>query len=205
LKTLQDRFHFVGGPAEIKPRYNIAPSQEAPVVVDEGGRALRLFRWGLIPAWAKDAAIGSKLINARCETVPDMPSFREPFKKRRCLVVADGFYEWAGGKPMRVVLRSHRSFAMAGIYDVWRDPGGREVRSFAIITTEAAGALRAIHDRMPVILDSGAEEPWLDAEADAKDLRRLLVPCNDELLDAYEVSNLVNAPGNDVAGCIEKV
>jgi putative SOS response-associated peptidase YedK len=124
--------------------------------------------------------------------------------------VADGFYEWAqppGAKsktPMRIVLKSREPFAMAGLYDRWKDAEGREIGSFTIITTEAAGALKSIHDRMPVILDPGAEDPWLDAKSDPKDLRRLLVPCHDERLDAYEVSTLVNAPANDLPACIEK-
>jgi len=210
LKTLKERFRFADGPAELKPRYNITPTQEAPVVVEDGGRALRLYRWGLIPSWAKDPAIGHKLINARCETLPDMPSFRGPLKRMRCLVIADGFYEWVkptGTKaktPMRIVLGSRKPFAMAGLYDIWKSPEGQELRSFTIITTEAAGALKAIHDRMPVILDTGAEDPWLDPKSDPKDLRRLLVPCHDELLDAYAVSPLVNSPAHDLAACIEK-
>ena len=204
LQSLQERFRFVRSPAELRPRYNIAPSQEAPIVVDEDFRALELYRWGLIPSWAKDTAMGHRLINARAESLADLPSFKESFRRRRCLVIADGFYEWAKAAdaktkvPMRIVLSDHRAFAMAGLWDAWQDGEGKEVRSFAIITTEAAPALRAIHDRMPVILDPGAEDPWLDPKTDPKELRRFLVPSRDEGLDAYEVSPLINSPADDL-------
>src|SRR5579859_6385875 len=140
IKTLRERFGLKAAEQlELVPRYNIAPTQEAAVIVEDGGRALRMFRWGLIPSWAKDAAIGHKMINARAETAAEKPSFRKPFRSRRCLVVADGFYEWraaAGGKvPTRVVLPSREPFAMAGLWDSWKSPEGKEVRTFTILTT----------------------------------------------------------------------
>jgi putative SOS response-associated peptidase YedK len=211
LHTLKARFGFSAGPVTLPPRYNIAPTQNAPIVIEDQGRRLDLFRWGLIPSWAKDPAIGHKMINARAETVMEKPSYKRPFQRTRCLVVADSFYEWRkepGGKgkvPMRILLRSHQPFAMAGLWDRWLDPAGKEIRSFTVITTSAAGVLQPIHDRMPVILPQEAEDQWLDPKADPEKLRALLVPSADNLIDAYEVSPLVNSPTHDVPACVQKV
>lgn len=208
LKELRERFQInVSDILELTPRYNIAPSQEAPVVMEDGGRALRMLRWGLIPSWAKDAKIGHTLLNARAETVAQKPSFRKSFQSRRCLVAADGFYEWqrsaAGGKtPMRAVLPSREPFALAGLWDIWKSPQGQDVRTFTIITTAPNGAMRAVHDRMPVILPRDAEEKWLDARTPPGDLESLLTPWAGAL-EIYAVSPLVNSPRNESAACAE--
>lgn len=208
LATLRRRFGFSSAPAEFKPRYNLAPSQDAPVVIEDGGRRLELFRWGLIPSWAKEAAIGHKMINARAETLMEKPSFKKPFQSRRCLVLADGFYEWrrtdAKTKvPMRIALRSRQPFAMAGLWETWKDPEGRDIRSFAIITTAANEALKAIHERIPVILRPESEGGWLDPGARTERLNELLLPFSGGELEAYEVSPLVNSPKNDSPACAE--
>lgn len=206
LKTLTARFRLDAAPDELKPRYNIAPSQEAPVVVLEGGRRLVLCRWGLVPAWTKDLAAARKLINARAESLERLPSFREPFRRRRCLVVADGFYEWArigGGRvPMRVARRDRGLFAMAGLWDEWTGPLGQALRSFAIVTVPANETLRPIHERMPAVLGRDAEDLWLDPAAGRFELGRALGPCPADALEAYEVPSLVNSPANDAPACV---
>jgi len=211
LAALLARFG-ASAPASEPPawrRFNIAPSQQAPVIIHEAGRRLESLRWGLIPPWAKDPRIGSKLINARAETLLQKPSFKRPFLKTRCLVPADGFYEWkrtlgAGLKtPLRFVLRSGEPFAMAGLWDAWRDAEGRAVRSFAIITTAANELMRPVHDRMPLILPREHEAAWLDPAADPAALTRLLEPSAAPDMSATEVSTLVNSPKNDLPACLE--
>ena len=160
------------------------------------------MRWGLILSWAKSASVGNRLINARAETVAERPSFRTALVRRRCLVIADGFYEWqrAGNarRPMRVVMQTGEPFAFAGLWDSWRGPEGEIVRSCTIITTAPNEVLRPIHDRMPVILPRGMESFWLDPDVEDRDtLSNILVPYPGEEMEAYEVSHLVNRPGND--------
>ena len=191
---------------DFQPRYNVAPQQPVLAVLrrDDVLRAEPL-RWGLIPFWAKDPAIGNKMINARAETVAEKPAYRAAFGKRRCVVIADGFYEWragAGGKqPMRIRLASQAHFAMAGLWESWRPPEGEPVLTCTVITTTANDHMRAIHDRMPVILDSAAAQLWLNPAAPAADLSALLAPYPGEL-DSYPVSRLVNSPRNESAECI---
>lgn len=192
---------------EITPRYNIAPGQQAPVIVNEGRVSLRLMQWGLVPSWAKDPAIGNKMINARAETLTEKPSFKRLIGKRRCLVLTDGFYEWRKeGKrkvPMRFVLKSREPFAFAGLWDSWRKPDGTELQSYTIITTQANEFLKPVHDRMPVILDSLAQKTWLDPDVtDPRVLTVLLQPFPSELMEGYDVSTLVNSPANDSLQCI---
>jgi len=210
LEKLSARFGF-GPPAfPLKPRYNIAPTQEAPVIVSEDGapRSLELFRWGLIPSWAKDPAVGNRMINARAETLSEKPSFRRPFQRTRCLVLADGFYEWkalpgrAGKTPYRIAEVSEEPFAMAGLWERWKAPDGRETRSFAIVTTRANSSLAPIHDRMPVVLDRAGEGAWLDPKAGPSDLKALLDPCPEGRLRVYPVSTAVNSPKNDSPECL---
>ncbi|MDQ0287366.1 putative SOS response-associated peptidase YedK [Desulfofundulus luciae] len=184
------------------PRYNIAPGQAVPVIVGgESGRLLKVMRWGLIPHWAKDASIGSRLVNARTETVLSKPAFRDSFRfRRRCLVPADGFYEWKReGKrstPYRIVLPDKEVFAFAGLWDRW-DSSEESVFSFAIITTEASESMKEIHSRMPVILSVEEEYgEWLEA-GDFNTLRKLLRPYEGRL-HIYPVSRLVNSPKNDM-------
>jgi putative SOS response-associated peptidase YedK len=209
-EDLATEFGLVEVPGEYRPRYNIAPSQPVAVLLaGKDGPQLRFLRWGLVPFWADDPAIGHRLINARAEGVATRPAFRRPFERRRCLVLADGFYEWRrdpGGKaPMLVRLASRRPFALAGLWDRWvpRD-GGEPLDTCAIVTTEASPLLRPIHDRMPVILDRGEREEWLRRETSPDRLRALLRPYRGEL-EAYEVSRLVNSPANDVPACVEPV
>jgi len=187
----------------IVPRFNIAPSQPAPVIIaSEKGRQLEMFRWGLVPSWSKSETTSYSLINARADTIQEKPSYKRPFQKTRCLVLADGFFEWQnpGTKkkiPFRVTLKSRKPFAIAGIWDAWKKPDGTELRSFALITTDAAKSLLYIHDRMPVILDPKEYDAWLDAKTDTKELLPMLNPLEDEKINAYQISDMVNKPEND--------
>jgi putative SOS response-associated peptidase YedK len=192
------------------PRYNIAPSQPVAVVPNDGLLKLDYYVWGLIPSWAKDPSIGSRMINARGETLAEKPSFRAAFRRRRCLILADGFYEWQqtpGGKtktPMYIRLKSGEPFAFAGLWESWNSPDGSQVLSCAIITTEPNPLMAKIHNRMPVILPQAAHMPWLHSgEADTKALSALLKPYPAEEMVAYPVSKLVNSPANDVPAVIE--
>ena len=202
IGELQGRFEFVGADLPHTPRYNIAPSQLLLAVLDGGERRAAHLRWGLIPSWAKSVSVGNRLINARAETVAERPSFRTALARRRCLVLADGFYEWQrmgnARIPMRVTLKSGEPFAFTGLWDSWRDPNGEIVRSCTIITTEANDLLRPIHNRMPVILPSEMESFWLDHEvADPAVLSSVLIPYPSESMDAFEVAPSVNKPAND--------
>lgn len=195
---------------EFTPRYNIAP--QTPVAAigrsSEGELRIGLLRWGLVPWFAKDPSIGPTMINARAETITRKPAFREAFERRRCVIPADGFYEWKredGRKvPMRIRLPDGRPFAFAGLWERWRDPQGETLHSCAIVTVDANDVLRPIHDRMPVILDASGREAWLDPERSTDELIALLRPYAGEL-DAYEVSRLVNKAANDGPECFEPV
>lgn len=193
----------------VQPRWNIAPTQAAPVVREDGGqRHLVLLRWGLIPSWASDASIGAKLINARAETLAEKPAFRGALRQRRCLVVADGFYEWKSeGKakqPYYVTRKDREVFAFAGLWERWTplDAGSRAraLESFTIVTTEATGKLRDIHLRTPVILDASGAERWLAAPDPA-----VLRAIDPDLLDLYPVGTRVNAVANDDPSLVEPV
>ncbi len=194
-----------------RPRYNLAPTQLMPVVINDGQRVLDAYRWGLIPSWAKEAAIGNKLINARCETVSEKPSFRSAFKRRRCLVLVDGWYEWKQTTKPKTPFFFHRKdrkpLALAGLWEEWTAPDtGEVVRTCALITTGPNALMEPIHDRMPVILPQGAQELWLRPEAlEASVLQPLLVPFVEDALTAYEVARVVNSPSNDVPACVERV
>lgn len=206
-------FDFLERP-NLPPRYNAAPTQELPVVrrrADAGGRELVPMRWGLVPFWADDPSIGSRMINARSETALGKASFRNAMRERRCLVPADGFYEWKaapGGarQPFRIVARDRGPFAFAGLWEVWKGPKGapldRPLQSFTILTTTANPALRPLHERMPVILDPAAFDAWLDPGMPAGEAASLLRPCPDDWLDVYPVSTRVNAVRNDDEACI---
>lgn len=192
------------------PRYNVAPTQLAPVAINDGGRRkLRLMRWGLVPSWAKDPAIGNQMINARAETLTQKSSYRKPFEKQRCLIPSTGFFEWqevAGTRskiPMRIFLKDQKAFALAGLYDRWKQPDGNELHSFTIITTLANELVRPIHARMPVVLHKRDYNAWLDPEfKDTSKLSPLLVPYSSELMQAYEISTVVNSPKNDIPECV---
>ena len=211
MEELAQRFGFEGGGLSRQARFNIAPGQETLTVVSDGSRNnARYMRWGLIPSWAKDASAGSRMINARAETIDARPAFRNAFERRRCLVLADGFYEWMMvGKrrtPVRVILRSGEPFAFAGLWETWRSPEDVVVTSCAIVTTTPNAVLQPIHNRMPVILPREAESLWLDmGRASPDELRRLLAPYPAADMEAYEVSSLVNSTGNDTPYVIERV
>ncbi len=202
LGELAQRFEFDGDWLAFESAYNVAPTHEVLTVVGGDARRAGYMRWGLIPRWAKDARIGSRMINARAETVAEKPAFRDALRRRRCLILADGFYEWQrNGKerrPMRVVMRSGEPFAFAGIWSVWKDPDGNRIPSCAIITTTANDALRPIHDRMPVILTKEAEKLWLDRSVeDPAAITSVLAPYPSDSVEAYEVSPLVNSVANN--------
>jgi putative SOS response-associated peptidase YedK len=208
LDEIVAAFDVASAPPRVRTSYNIAPTQPVAVVlVRDGVRSLDEMVWGLIPAWAKDRGIGSRMINARAETLHQKPSFRRPLATQRCLVVADGFYEWRqvgnAKKPMYVHLVSRRPFGFAGLYDVWTSPEGETVHSCTIITTVPNELLQPIHDRMPVILPRAAEDEWLsDDVRSPNDLLRLLRPYPADEMVAYPVSRLVNLPQNDGPECI---
>lgn len=197
----------------LPPRYNVAPTQDVPAVRrgEDGERHLALLRWGLIPFWADDASIGSRMINARAESAAQKNAFRTAFRRRRCLIVADGFYEWQkpatkGGRkqPYRVTLTDGGLFAFAGLWESWREPAsGETVESCAILTTDANEDLAQIHERMPVILDPAGYDTWLDPDTDPADAQALLSPYPAERLTAYPVPTRVNAVANDDPGVIE--
>ncbi len=169
-------------------------------------RSLTLARWGLIPFWAKDPAIGNRMINARAETVAEKPAFRSSFRRRRCGVIADGFYEWqrsAGGKrPHLLRLKNQTPFAIAGLWDRWEGRDSTAVESFTLITTQPNDLAARVHDRMPVILDREGLARWLE-ESEAEKLLELLKPFPAEGMEAYAVSTFVNNPANDSPRCVE--
>lgn len=192
----------------LAPRYNIAPTQPvAAVRAAEGGRELALLRWGLIPPWAKDLSIGARMINARAETAAEKPAFRSAMKQRRCLILADGFYEWqttgAGKQPFYFRVEGGRPFAFAGLWEQWRGPQGDQIESCTILTTEANDLVRPLHDRMPVILRPEDYARWLDpALRDAGAVADLLAPYPADAMLTYPVSKAVNRVSNDGAELI---
>ena len=197
IGDLAQRFEFDGSDFSYDPGYNIAPTESVLTVRNVDGREAAFMKWGLIPFWATDPKIGARMINARAETVAEKPAFRNALKKRRCLVLADGYYEWqktpTGKRPFRIIMRSAEPFAMAGLWETWRDPQGNVVPSCTIITTAANDYIAPIHNRMPVILPRESEELWLDSGIEsAASLSHLLIPTPEDTLQAYEVSTIVN-------------
>ena len=193
-------------PDEMPKRYNIAPGQNITAIANTHEPRADTFKWGLIPAWAKDHKIGNRLINARGETLAEKPSFRAAYKKQRCLIPATGFYEWRrNGRtktPMHIALKSGTPFAFAGLWDVWHAPTGERIQSCTIITTEPNDLMAPIHNRMPVILPADAYDAWLAPE-ERTDLRELLVPYTAREMIAHPVSTLVNSPRNDTPDCLK--
>ena len=192
------------------PSFNIAPTQEIPVVINEDGNRLIMCRWGLIPPWAKDLSISSRMINARAETLAEKPSFKGPFKKHRCLIVADGFYEWertdSGKIPVYITMKDGRPLGFAGLYSDWRPLEGEVIRTCTIVTTEPNDLLEPIHNRMPVIIKPNDRDRWLDpGEHYLEKLSSLLVPYPSDEMEAWEVSRAVNSPGYDSPENIEPV
>lgn len=194
-----------------KPRYNVAPTQMVPAIIAHNDkRRLGELRWGLIPSWAKDAKIGYQTINAKAETVTDKPAFRQSFQRKRCLIPADGFYEWQklgeSKQPYRIVLKDRAAFGMAGLYDTWVDPAtGNKLSSCTIITTTPNRLMADIHNRMPVILRPEDEDLWLDRSCqDEASLKRLLIPYSADAMRAYKVSAAVGNVRNDSPELIEE-
>ncbi len=208
-EQLQAVFSGLSVPEQIQPRFNIAPTQPVAVVPNNGKFQLDYFTWGLVPAWAKDPHISLRLINARAETLVEKPAFRSAFRRRRCLILADGFYEWRrepdsrSKTPMYIRLQDGQPFAFGGIWENWQSPDGSNILSCAIITTEPNSLMQTIHNRMPVILPETAYSVWLDTrEPEVSELQSLLIPYPAEKMTAFPVSTLVNSPINDDARCI---
>jgi putative SOS response-associated peptidase YedK len=207
VDSVAEAFEIEEYPSSITPNYNIAPTQEVAAVVEEDEkRKLEMLHWGLIPSWAKDPSIGNKMINARAETIAEKPSFRRAFKVRRCLILADGFYEWKktdGGKqPYHVKMEDGSLFAFAGLWETWQN--GEEIRSCTIITTDANDLMSDIHHRMPVILHPEDYAMWLDHDFEEKEvLTALLRPYPADVMEAYPVSRRVNKPSNNEPSVLE--
>lgn len=205
IEDLLERFDLINWEMiELSPRYNIAPSQEVLAIVEgESGHRGGFLRWGLVPSWANDPKIGYKMINARAETIDEKPSFKRLLARRRCLIIADGFYEWKkeGNRktPYHIYLKDRQPFAFAGLWDRWNQDG-EMIQSCTIITTEANELMKDIHDRMPVILTKESQKVWLDRSLqDEKQLKSLLVRFAPTLMEANTISELVNSPKNDGA------
>lgn len=198
---------------ELNPRYNVTPSQTIPIVREdaEENRELAFVRWGLIPSWAKDIAIGNSLINARSETAAEKPSFRSAFKRRRCIIPAGGFYEWQrqDGKrkqPWYFRMADGSPVSIAGLWEHWQGNDGQVIESCSILTTSANELMAPIHERMPVILNHGDDETWLNPKlTDVAVLQEFCRPCSADILSAYPVSQMVNSPKNDSIDCIAPI
>jgi putative SOS response-associated peptidase YedK len=195
------------------PRYNIAPTQNVLCVRQnkDGNNECVDLRWGLVPSWAKDLKMGARMINARCETVAEKPSFRTAFKKRRCLVMADGFYEWKkqadGKQPYYITRKDDQPFGMAGLWEAWRDKAADDapwIETCTIITTSANTLMQTLHDRMPVIFEPDQFDMWLDKDfSERQPLEQMLIPFANDELQAVPVSRIVNNAGNESPECIK--
>ena len=213
LEELKENFPIDKAACEVTANYNVAPSQEVLAIVRQAGENwLDRFHWGLVPFWAKDITIGNRMINARSETISEKPSFRNAFKKRRCLILADGFYEWKGEKgrkqPMFITLPDGRPFAFAGLWETWNPKSDSEslYKSCTIITTQASESFSEIHHRMPVILKSKIYEPWLDPHNDNLDeLKNILQYETIQELVSHPVSKQVNSARHNDPTCIEPI
>jgi putative SOS response-associated peptidase YedK len=196
---------------ELSPRYNITPTQAVPAVraAESGARSLAMLHWGLVPRWAKERAIGNRMINARAETLAEKPAYRDAFRRRRCLVLADGWYEWQavpGDKqPWFIRMQDGRPFGFAGLWERWKDPAtGEPLESCTIVTTDAAESIHTIHPRMPAIVPEQQWDRWLDPDgSDTGKQSQLLRPFEEQTLQAWRVSRLVNAPKNEGPRLIE--
>ena len=205
-KEIKEIFNLDQIEIELKPSYNIAPTQDVAVIIENGNSKLTAMRWGLIPFWVKDISIGSKLINARSETIDEKSSFKHSFQKRRCLIVASGFYEWqkrgSNKSPYFIHFKDKKSFCFAGIYDNWKSPDGDKITSCSIITTKASDNLKNIHHRMPVIIPENNFSLWFK-NSDTNTLKQLLIPYTKNDLDFYEVSTEVNSTKNNYPELID--
>lgn len=204
-----DQFEGFGFPTQFVPRYNVAPSQPVLALPNDGHNVATFFVWGLIPSWSKEAGSGKRLINARGETLAERPAFRAAYRYRRCLIPADGFYEWKvlpGTRtkvPHLIRLKTHKPFVFAGLWAEWGASDGSPVRSCTIITTCPNALMAPIHDRMPVILGAEDYAEWLDpAPRLPESLNHLIKAASPDQMEAYAVSTLVNNPGIDQAECV---
>lgn len=200
-KELEERFRATFYSEDLErynplPNYNVAPTQMHPVITQEEPKIIHLYRWGLIPSWAKDIKIGYKLINARVETIDEKPAFRQAFQKRRCIVPFDGYYEWQktpeGKIPYRIKLKNTEIFTIAGLYEHWKSPEGKVIHSFTLITQDADPVIRQLHDRQPLVLLPEQEKLWLDPGIPSKDLIHELDPVPGAYFKWYRVSDRVN-------------
>ena len=197
----------------LTPRYNIAPTQQIQTILqnaEQSQREFQMLHWGLIPSWAKDPKMGARMINARAETVTEKPSFRAAFKQRRCLILADGFYEWQQQEkkkqPFYFRMNNENPFAFAGLWEHWKSGDGEVINSCTILTTEPNDLMRPVHNRMPVIIDPKDYDLWLDTEVKTPELLQpLLHPYSAEEMTAYPVSTKVNKPVNDSAELINSL
>lgn len=207
-KIIEDRFD-VKVDQQYRPRFNSAPSQNLAVISNQDPGILSYYRWGLIPFWAKDSKIGNRMINARAETITEKPSFRNSIKRKRCLVLSDGFFEWKKINekekiPYRIMMKDESLFSMAGIWDSWKNEEGNLVNSFSILTIGPNALMENIHHRMPVILDPSDEKVWI-GESSPESVISLLKPYPAEKMTAYPISRLVNSPSNDGPEILEPV
>jgi len=206
--TLQQRFEAVNSLPEMPPRYNVAPSQELPVVTRHSPNGLELMQWGFVPPWTKDLSAARRLINARAETVAERASFRQAFHQQRCLVPATGFYEWrqtpTGKVPYLIQMKERELFAFAGLYSIGTDPvSGQQRKTYLIITTTPNDLMAAIHNRMPAILLREEEDDWLDPDhTESLPLQRLVAPYPAALMEAYPIAPAINNPRNDDADLV---
>jgi len=206
---IREAFPWITLEHEIQPRYNIAPSQPIALVPNDGLNRLDYFIWGLIPSWSKDPSIGNRMINARGETLDEKPAFKTAFKRRRCLILSDGFYEWQKEPgtstkiPIYIKMKNTQPFGFAGLWETWQAPDGSDVRSATIITVEPNELVKKYHNRMPAILAPNTYDTWLQpGEGDIKQLKNLLMPYNAAEMMAFPVSRVVNNPVNESPECI---
>lgn len=192
----------------LEPRYNIAPSQPVSIITNDVPSELTIVQWGLIPSWSKDPKMAYKMINARSETADTKPSYRSPFKYRRCLIPTNGFYEWVkteDGKQPYFIHRTDKDvFAFAGLWEIWNSPEGDQVWTCTILTTDANDKISHLHHRMPVILDGDAREAWLDKDSDVGELKAVMQSFDGDKMDFYPVSKQVNSPRNDNPTLLEQ-
>jgi putative SOS response-associated peptidase YedK len=209
---LQQAFPWAVIPNDFPPRYNIAPSQKVAVIPNTGDNVLSMYRWGLIPSWSKDPSIGDRMINARAESLAVKPSFRNAYRRRRCLILSDGFYEWKQvpdsktKQPFYIRMKDGLAFAFAGLWEIWVSPDGSEIRSCTIITAQPNELVATIHNRMPVILAAEAYDLWLaPGDKPADQLEKFLVPYPENEMHAFPVSRMVNSPQADAPELIKPI
>jgi len=207
-EDVQEQLTLGSMPANWRPRYNVAPTQPVAVVSDAQTRQVEWMRWGLVPSWAKDLEIGNRLINARCETAAEKPSFRSAFVQRRCFLLADGFYEWqhlegkkGSAVPFHFHLKDRKAFGLAGLWESWHSPEGKILRSCTILTTQANAVVSPVHDRMPVILRGADLWRWILPATSGEHLA-MLHPLPEDALERVEVSRLVNRSDYDAPDCV---